>query len=296
MVLATDCQTKEGMVGGGKQAYPGQSCDDALLAHKEGANNDEKIGTESNENDGNDDNKGAEDAEENSPSGIPANCKVWFNGCNECTRTTAGSVACTEMTCVRQNEPRCKEKFGEELSRTIACVSFGLGSGEMSVGETCTMVLATDCQTKEGMVGGGKQAYPGQSCDDALLAHKEAGKGTVDGASSGDSTPAPAPINAPTAGSCTCFDRNPNSGEASIPNTANGCGFDDEPDASGCVMVSSEDECRIADWIEGAQIQGGLLSVAKFTAGGQCTVAETGSIASAGATTAHGARRLRGSQ
>merc|ERR1711918_186613 len=61
----------------------------------------------------------------------------------------------------------------------------------------------------------------------------------------------------PTAGSCTCFDRNPNSGEASIPNTANGCGFDDEPDASGCVMVSSEDECRIADWIEGAQIQGG---------------------------------------
>merc|ERR1711998_742321 len=103
-----DCQTKEGMVGGGKQAYPGQSCDD--------------------------DDKGAEDAEENSPSGIPANCKVWFNGCNECTRTTAGGVACTEMTCVRQNEPRCKEKLGEELSRTIACVSFGLGSGEMSVG------------------------------------------------------------------------------------------------------------------------------------------------------------------
>jgi len=119
--------------------------------------------------------------------------------------------------------------------------------------------------------------------------HKEgANEGTsgpVDGASGGDSTPASPPTDESPSnghGSCTCFDRDPTTGDPNIP-TISGCGFR-EPDARGCVIVASEDECKVAK----SEVLGGLPSVAKFVAGGQCLPA------AAAAAAAPMARRLRG--
>lgn len=40
------------------------------------------------------------------------NCKVWFDGCNTCTRKEpGGNKSCTEMVCVEQNVSYCKVPF-----------------------------------------------------------------------------------------------------------------------------------------------------------------------------------------
>lgn len=44
----------------------------------------------------------------------PASCKVWFNGCNTCSRTSANSPwACTMMACIWANEAAatCQQSF-----------------------------------------------------------------------------------------------------------------------------------------------------------------------------------------
>lgn len=46
------------------------------------------------------------------PKEAPAQCKVWYDGCNTCSRTSPGGVmACTMMYCFAQNQPMCKEYF-----------------------------------------------------------------------------------------------------------------------------------------------------------------------------------------
>lgn len=52
--------------------------------------------------------------------GIPASCKVWYDGCNTCTRSEPGKeFACTRMACLQggtaewmaANKPTCREVF-----------------------------------------------------------------------------------------------------------------------------------------------------------------------------------------
>lgn len=50
----------------------------------------------------------------NTPPVAPASCKVWFDGCNTCSRSTPGGpMACTMMACIWANSPAatCKEYF-----------------------------------------------------------------------------------------------------------------------------------------------------------------------------------------
>lgn len=45
-------------------------------------------------------------------SDAPANCKVWYDGCNTCSRQSLGApMACTLMYCFAHNQPYCKETF-----------------------------------------------------------------------------------------------------------------------------------------------------------------------------------------
>lgn len=47
-------------------------------------------------------------------SNIPATCKVWFDGCNTCSRTTVGGpLMCTQMACIWANEKaaECRQSF-----------------------------------------------------------------------------------------------------------------------------------------------------------------------------------------
>ena len=40
---------------------------------------------------------------------IPANCKVWYDGCNDCQVTNGTPTACTMRACIQQADPYCKE-------------------------------------------------------------------------------------------------------------------------------------------------------------------------------------------
>ncbi len=46
------------------------------------------------------------------PVEAPAQCKVWYDGCNTCSRTSPGGMmACTMMYCFAHNQPMCREYF-----------------------------------------------------------------------------------------------------------------------------------------------------------------------------------------
>lgn len=54
------------------------------------------------------------DTNQTSHKEIPKTCKVWFDGCNTCGRTTVdGPMACTLMACIwaNENSATCKESF-----------------------------------------------------------------------------------------------------------------------------------------------------------------------------------------
>lgn len=49
----------------------------------------------------------------NSNGASPANCKVWYDGCNTCSRQTiGGQQICTMMACYQNSPAYCKESFG----------------------------------------------------------------------------------------------------------------------------------------------------------------------------------------
>lgn len=44
----------------------------------------------------------------------PADCKVWYDGCNTCNRSVVGGpLACTRMACLITKDSVCREYFGE---------------------------------------------------------------------------------------------------------------------------------------------------------------------------------------
>ena len=62
---------------------------------------------------------------ENVSGGAPASCKVWYDGCNTCTRGSVGApLACTKMMCVQggdeawfaAHKPTCREYFSSASS------------------------------------------------------------------------------------------------------------------------------------------------------------------------------------
>lgn len=54
------------------------------------------------------------------PEVAPANCKVWYDGCNTCSRSSVnGPLACTLMACFAHNTPYCKEYFSQSSEAPV---------------------------------------------------------------------------------------------------------------------------------------------------------------------------------
>lgn len=54
------------------------------------------------------------------PDQAPSSCKVWYDGCNTCSRTTSGGpLACTQRACIWQDTPRCEEFFEGNTGQPI---------------------------------------------------------------------------------------------------------------------------------------------------------------------------------
>jgi len=59
---------------------------------------------------------------------IPEHCSVWFDGCNTCKVGQDGSLACTEMACLKMEKPYCRE-----YSIPKDCVSWHDGCNDCMV-------------------------------------------------------------------------------------------------------------------------------------------------------------------
>lgn len=67
----------------------------------------------------------------------PASCKVWYDGCNTCSRQyVGGPMMCTLMACFAHNTPYCKEYFNQS-SQSPVIKSFS-GPVQLRVGEKGT--------------------------------------------------------------------------------------------------------------------------------------------------------------
>jgi hypothetical protein len=64
--------------------------------------------------------------------GAPASCKVWYDGCNTCTRSSVGGpLACTKMMCIQggdeawfaAHKPTCREYFSSASSSSLTMCS-----------------------------------------------------------------------------------------------------------------------------------------------------------------------------
>ncbi len=58
------------------------------------------------------------------PVEAPAQCKVWYDGCNTCSRTSPGGImACTMMYCFAHNQPVCREYFDGSTGNKAPVIS-----------------------------------------------------------------------------------------------------------------------------------------------------------------------------
>ncbi|MBP9668726.1 MAG: peptidoglycan-binding protein [Candidatus Pacebacteria bacterium] len=58
------------------------------------------------------------------PVEAPAQCRVWFDGCNTCSRTSPGGMmACTMMYCFAPSQPVCREYFDGSSSNKPPVIS-----------------------------------------------------------------------------------------------------------------------------------------------------------------------------
>lgn len=61
--------------------------------------------------------RGESETKPRPPAEAPKNCRVWFDGCNNCTRAQAGGLlACTKKFCLEPQEPMCRQYFEENSS------------------------------------------------------------------------------------------------------------------------------------------------------------------------------------
>ena len=81
---------------------------------------------------------------------IPKNCKVWYDGCNTCSRTEPGGMlACTMMACFEQGTPYCKAYFEDDGNKPPVISSFS-GPTVLNVDETGTWTIkASDSENDD---------------------------------------------------------------------------------------------------------------------------------------------------
>jgi hypothetical protein len=81
----------------------------------------------------------------------PASCKVWYDGCNTCSRSyVGGPMACTLMACIQggtesqiwANRPQCREYFGGVSTAPV--ISSFSGPVQLGVGEKGTWRVAAN--------------------------------------------------------------------------------------------------------------------------------------------------------
>ncbi len=71
------------------------------------------------------------------PTTTPNNCKVWYDGCNTCSRGyVGGPLACTLMYCFAQNTPYCKEYFSSNPEPVFCTADAKLCPNGQYVGRT----------------------------------------------------------------------------------------------------------------------------------------------------------------
>ncbi len=60
----------------------------------------------------------------NDPGTAPNNCKIWYDGCNTCSRQyVGGPMMCTLMACFTQNTPYCREYFSSNPGGGTVCTA-----------------------------------------------------------------------------------------------------------------------------------------------------------------------------
>lgn len=105
------------------------------------------------------------------PNQPPESCKVWYDGCNTCSRSeVGGELACTKMMCIMGGDqdwfmvhkPKCNEYFpGYVASPVISSVS---GPTTLKIGETgswfVSASIADNSQLTYDITWGDEIAYP----------------------------------------------------------------------------------------------------------------------------------------
>jgi hypothetical protein len=68
----------------------------------------------------------------------PANCKVWYDGCNTCSRQySGGPLMCTLMACFQNSGAYCREYFSGSTSESPVIKSFS-GPTQLNINQTGT--------------------------------------------------------------------------------------------------------------------------------------------------------------
>lgn len=100
---------------------------------------------------------------------IPANCRVWYDGCNTCTRSAEGSdLACTQRYCVWNAPSKCEAYFGEGNTGTprICSLPFVRSLTQGERGDT--VVALQDFLKKEGYFNEESTGFFGSLTEGAL--------------------------------------------------------------------------------------------------------------------------------
>ncbi len=64
--------------------------------------------------------QGGQSVPPSAPDVAPASCKVWYDGCNTCTREYAGGpLSCTEVQCIWNAGSSCKEYFAPDSGTSV---------------------------------------------------------------------------------------------------------------------------------------------------------------------------------
>jgi len=100
---------------------------------------------------------------------VPTNsCKSWFDGCNECARSTVGGpAACTQRACFAAGKGYCKSYFDNTDNNLPPVISGISGPTTINLNQTGTWTItASDPENKQltySILWGDEQSYYSQS-------------------------------------------------------------------------------------------------------------------------------------
>lgn len=76
----------------------------------------------------------------------PAQCKIWYDGCNTCSRSyPGGALACTKRACIWQAPTYCEQYFDSSTNSTPSITSFS-GPSQLNTHETGTWSITAQDQ------------------------------------------------------------------------------------------------------------------------------------------------------